>query len=106
MSIYGPDCREENDILFRRKWPGIFGPIVFGPFEYSAQTAKFHYSTLSNSAKRRIVWVLFPSYWGLFFNFFYLLQVLKLKWQFLMDFRELPKKKHISDHLASGRVHG
>jgi hypothetical protein len=35
----------------------IFGPIVFGPFEYSAQTDKIHHSAqsdsaLSNSAQR------------------------------------------------------
>jgi hypothetical protein len=28
----------------------IFGPIVFGPFEYSTQTAKVHYSVHSDSA--------------------------------------------------------
>jgi hypothetical protein len=27
-----------------------FGPIVFGPFEYSAQTAKIHYSAQGDSA--------------------------------------------------------
>jgi hypothetical protein len=54
--------------VWRRKWlyfsmkmaetiPAIFGPIVFSPFEYSAQTDKIHYSAqndsaLSNSAQR------------------------------------------------------
>jgi hypothetical protein len=33
--------------LWKREWhfiPAKFGPIIFGPFEYSAQTSKIIYS--------------------------------------------------------------
>jgi hypothetical protein len=61
MAFYfDENCRNQlkwTETSFGQFWTQTaFGPIVFGPFEYSAQTAKIHYlaqnvSALSNSKK-------------------------------------------------------